>query len=253
MLTQETLEKLRRMRLGAMADALEAQQRAPEVHELSFEERLGLLVDQEWTARRDRRPARLLKEARLRLPAAPEDIDYRTPRGLDKSLLRTLLGGDWLRDGRNILLTGPTGVGKTFITCALGNVACRQGFRTRYYRVPRLLGDLEMARADGSYPRFLGRLGRVDLLILDDWGLAPLTAPEARDLLEVIDDRSMSRSTLVSSQLPVENWHSTMGDPTVADAILDRLVHNAYRITLKGESMRKAIADPRTKEQGAQG
>jgi DNA replication protein DnaC len=252
MLTQETLEKLRRMRLGAMADALEAQRRAPEVHELSFEERFGLLVDQEWTARRGRRLARLLKEARLRLPAAPEDIDYRTPRGLDKSLLRTLLGGDWLREGRNILLTGPTGVGKTFIACALGNGACRQGFRTRYYRVPRLLGDLEMARADGSYPRLLGRLSRVDLLILDDWGLAPLTAPEARDLLEVIDDRSISRSTLVSSRLPVENWHSTMGDPTVADAILDRLVSGAYRITLKGESMRKVIADPRTKQLGAQ-
>jgi len=253
MLTEETLEKLRRMRLGAMADALQAQRSAPEIHELSFEERLGLLVDREWTARRDRRLARLLKEARLRLPAAPEDIDYRTPRGLERPLLRTLLGGEWLRDGRNILLTGPTGVGKTFIACALGNAACRQGFRTRYYRVPRLLGDLEMARADGSYPSFLGRLSRLDLLILDDWGLAPLTAPEARDLLEVVDDRSMTRSTLVSSQLPVENWHSTMGDPTVADAILDRLVHNAYRIALKGESMRKVIPDPRTNEQEAQG
>ncbi len=223
MLNQETLEKLRRMRLGAMADALVAQEASPESHELSFEERLGLAVDREWTARRDRRLARLLKQAHLRLTAAPEDIDYRTPRGIDRPLLRQLLGGDWLRDGRNILLTGPTGVGKTFLACALGNAACRQGFATRYYRVPRLLGDLELAKADGSFPSLLGRLATVDLLILDDWGLATLTAPEARDLLEVIDDRSMTRSTLVSSQLPVENWHSTMADPTVADAILDRL------------------------------
>lgn len=253
MLNQETLEKLRRMRLGAMADALVAQEAAPESHELCFEERLGLVVDREWTARRDRRLARLLKQARLRLPAAPEDIDFRTPRGIDKPLLRSLLGGDWLRDGRNILLTGPTGVGKTFLACALGNAACRQGLTTRYYRVPRLLGDLELARADGSYASFLGRLAAVDLLILDDWGLATLTVPEARDLLEVIDDRSMTRSTLVSSQLPVENWHSTMADPTVADAVLDRLVHNAYRIALKGESMRKVIPEKGTNEQEAQG
>lgn len=248
MLNQETLEKLRRMRLGAMADALVAQEAAPETHELSFEERLGLVVDQEWTARRDRRLARLLRQARLRLPAAPEDIDYRTPRGIDKPLLRKLIGGDWLRDGRNVLVTGPTGVGKTFLACALGNAACRQGFTTRYYRVPRLLGDLELARADGSYGVVLGRLATADLLILDDWGLAPLTAAEARDLLEVVDDRSMTRSTMISSQLPVENWHSTMADPTVADAILDRLVHNAYRIALKGESMRKVIPDRGTNE-----
>ncbi len=248
MLTQETLEKLRGMRLGATAEALKAQEGDAECQGLSFAERFGLLVDREWTARRDRKLRRLLKEARLRLPACPEDIDYRTPRGLDKPLLRGLFGGDWLRDGRNVLLTGPTGVGKTFLACALGNAACRQGFRTRYYRVPRLLGDLELARADGSYASLLGRLAALDLVILDDWGLVPLTAPEARDLLEVIDDRSMGRSTLVSSQLPVENWHATMADPTVADAVLDRLVHNAYRIALKGESMRKVIPDPGTNE-----
>jgi DNA replication protein DnaC len=236
-----------------MADALVAQENAPESHELSFEERFGLVVDREWTARRDRRLARLLKQARLRLPASPEDIDYRTPRGIDKPLLRKLLAGDWLRDGRNVLITGPTGVGKTFLACALGHAACRQGFTTRYFRMPRLLGDLELARADGSYAVVLGRLAAADLLILDDWGLAPLTAAEARDLLEVIDDRSMTRSTLVSSQLPVENWHSTMADPTVADAILDRLVHNAYRITLKGESMRKVIPEKGTNEKETQG
>jgi DNA replication protein DnaC len=253
MLNQETLEKLRRMRLGAMADALVAQERSAEIHELSFEERLGLAVDQEWTARRDRRLARLLKQAHLRLPACPEDIDYRTPRGIDKPLLRKLLGGDWLRDGRNVLITGPTGVGKTFLACALGNAACRQGFTTRYFRVPRLLGHLELARADGSYGVVLGRLASAGLLILDDWGLAPLTAGEARDLLEVVDDRSMSKSTLISSQLPVENWHSTMADPTVADAILDRLVHGAYKIALKGESMRKVFPEKGMNEEEAQG
>ncbi len=219
-----------------------------------LEERLGLLVNREWTARRDRKLARLLKEARLRFPeAAPEDINYRAARGVDKPLLRGLFGGEWLRDGRAVLIAGATGLGTTFIACALGNVACRQGFRTRYYRMPRLLGALELARADGSYVGFLGRLASLDLLILDDWGLAPLTAPEARDLLEVVDDRCITRSTLVSSQLPVENWHATMADPTVADAILDRLVHNAYRLALKGESMRKVKPESTTNENQEQG
>ena len=241
MLTHHTVEKLREMRLGAMASAVETQLADPQYHELSFEERFGLLVDREWTARRDRKLSRFLKEARLRLPGTPEDIDYRAPRGIDKSLLRSLLGGGWLQDRRNILITGPTGVGKTFIACAFGNAACRQGFRVRYYRVPRLLGDLELARADGSLPKFLSRLAQLELLILDDWGLAPLNGSEARALLEVIDDRSGTGATLVSSQLPIESWHSALADPTVADAILDRLVHNAYRLALTGESMRKVI------------
>ncbi|MGE5509052.1 MAG: IS21-like element helper ATPase IstB [Chitinophagales bacterium] len=249
MLTQQTLEKLRQMRLSAMAEAFRVQANDPDCQQLSFEERLGLLVDREWTARRDRRLARLLKQAHLHLAAAPEEIDQRTPRGLDKPLLRSLLACDWLRDGRNLLLTGPTGVGKTFIACAIGNAACRQGFRVRYCRLPRLLGDLELAKGDGSYASFLAGLGRTDLLILDDWGLAPLTAPEARDLLELIDERSQLRSTLVASQLPLENWHAALADPTVADAILDRLVHNAYKIALKGESMRKVIPGPASNEQ----
>jgi len=241
------------MRLGAIADAFQSEQDAPEVHELSFEECFGLLVDHEWTARRDRKLARLLKTGRLMLLAAPENIDYRTPRGLDESLARTLPGGDWPRDGRDLLLTGPTGVGKTFLACGLGNAGCRQAFGTRYYRLPRLLGDLELAKFDGSYSCLLSKLCKVELLILDDWGLVPLTAPEARDLVEVVDDRSIIRSTLVSSQLPVEAWHSTMGDPTVADAILDRLVHRAYRIALKGESMRKVIPDPGMNDKETQG
>lgn len=241
MLTQQTLDKLRKMRLGAMAEAVQLQMKDPDYRELAFEERFGLLVDRQWTARRDRKLARLLKEARLREPAAPEDINYRAPRELDKALVRTLLDGAWLRDGRNVLVTGPTGVGKTFIGCALGNAACRHGFRTRYYSVRHLLRELELARADGSYPRLLGQLIRYDLLILDDWGLEPLTPTEARDLLEVVDGRSPFRSTLITSQLPLENWHAAVPDPTLADAILDRLVHTSYKIFLKGESMRKVI------------
>ncbi len=248
MLTQQTLEKLRLMHLSAMAEAFLAQSQDLSFSELSFEERFGLLVDREWTMRRDRKLARLLKEARLRLPAAPEDIDYRTPRGLDKPLLRSLVGGAWLQDARNLLLIGPTGIGKSFISCALGNAACRQGLKVRYYRMPRLLQDLEKAKGDGSFGSFLHALSRVDLLILDDWGLTPLTLAEARDLLEVIDERSMQRSTLISSQLPLENWHKALGDPTVADAILDRLVHNSYKINLKGESMRKVIAERMSKK-----
>ncbi len=254
MLTQETLEKLRRMRLGAMARALEVQLNDPQASELSFEERVGLLVDQEWTARRDRKLTRLVKEARFKFPdAVPEGINYRAARGLDKPLLRSLFGGDWLRDGRAVLITGATGLGKTYIACALGNAACRQGFRTRYYRMPRLLGALELAKADGSYANLLGRLANVDLLVLDDWGLVPLTAPEARDLLEVIDDRCTTRATLISSQLPVEHWHGTMADPTLADAILDRLVHNAYRLALEGDSMRKVKPESTTDPKQEQG
>lgn len=243
MLTQETIEKLRQMRLKAMAEAFEAQMDDPESQHLSFEERFSLLVDREWTARRDRKLARLLKEARLKIPASPEDIDYRAPRALDRSLFRSFLGCKWVRDGRNLIVIGPTGIGKTFLVCALGNAACRQGFITRYYRLPRLLGDLELARADGSFPAFISRLAKLDLLILDDMGLAPLTATEARLLLEVIDERSMLRSTVMSSQLPLDKWHATLGDPTVADAILDRLIHSSHKVLLKGESMRKVIPE----------
>jgi len=173
-------------------------------YDLSFEERFGLIVDREWTARRNRRLERLLKEARLRLPACPEDINYRHPRGLDRSVMRSLVTCGWLDAHRNVVITGPTGVGKTFIACALADAACWQGFRTRYYGVSRLLGELTAARGDGTYPRLPSKLARTDLLVLDDWGLVPVSTAEARDLLEVIDDRAITRSALVASQLPLE-------------------------------------------------
>lgn len=239
MLIHPTIERLRELGLKGMAEGLLSQMQQDDLHGASFEDRLGLLVDMEWAHRQNRRLARLLRAARLRLPASLEDLDYQHPRGLDRSLIRTLAGCQWIRDRTSVLVTGPTGVGKTFIACALANAACRQGFRTRYYRVQRLLADLTAAKADGSYRRLLRSLAKTNVLVLDDWGLAPLSATEARDILEVIDDRSQVNSTVVASQIPVDHWHATIGDPSVADAILDRLVHTAYRINLRGESMRK--------------
>ncbi|MDP2871862.1 MAG: IS21-like element helper ATPase IstB [Bacillota bacterium] len=241
MLTQQTVEKLREMGLDGMAEGLAEQSAQPDLRDLDFEERLGMLVDREENYRRNRRLKRLLRAARLRLSACLEDIDYRTPRGLDRSLLRHLATGDWLARGQNVLVTGPTGAGKTFIACALGNAACRQGYSALYVRVPRILGDLALAKGDGSYPRRMNQLARTQLLILDDWGLAPITPAEGRDLLEVIEDRSQRFSTVVASQAPLEHWHSVVPDPSLADAILDRLVHHAHKIEIKGESMRKVL------------
>jgi len=242
MLNHPTLEKLTELRLGGMKEALCEQQDMPGIEELDFEERLGLLVDRELTAREDRRLKTRLRTARLRQQAAIEDLDYRQPRGLDKSLMRDLAGGQWIKQHLNLLITGPTGVGKTWIACAIAHKACRSGFTAQYYRLSRLFDELSYAHADGRYPLLMKKLARTDLIVLDDWGLAKLTAPQRRDLLEVLDDRHDRRSTLITSQLPVEHWHKIIGDPTLADAILDRLVHNAYRITLKGESMRKLTA-----------
>ena len=239
MLDRETAEKLREMSLFGMVQTISAQEQDPEAETLSFAERFGLLVDAEWTYRRNRRLSRLLSEARLRLPACLEDVDFGPQRGLSRSLVRSLGTGRWLEDRLNILVVGPTGTGKTFLACALANAACRLGFSARYYRVPRLTADLTIARGDGSYRRTLSKLARFDLLVLDDLGISPLTLGECRDLLELVDDRSQCRSTVVASQLPVEAWHGAMGDPTLADAILDRLVHNAHKIVLKGDSMRK--------------
>lgn len=242
MLTHPTLDKLQTLRLTGMVKALSEQMQMPDIAELSFEERLGLLVDREMTERHDRRLKTRLRQAKLRLSAALEDIDYRHPRGLDRSLMRSLASCQWVRDRRNILITGPTGIGKTWLSCALGQAACRQGYTTLYLRLPRLLQELPIAKGDGRDPKLMASLARTDLLILDDWALAKLNDDHRRDLLEVLEDRHDRKSTLVTSQFPLEHWHEAIGNPTLADAILDRLVHNAYKIILKGESMRKQRA-----------
>jgi DNA replication protein DnaC len=239
MLNHPTLEKLKALRLTGMREALIEQQRMRDIESLDFEERLGLLVDRELTVRDDRRLSTRLRNARLREQAAIEDLDYRAPRGLDKSLMQSLIGGRWITEHLNLLITGPTGVGKTWIACALAHKACRDGFSAQYRRLARLFDELSYAHADGRYPRLMKQLAKTDVLVLDDWGLAKLAAAQRRDLLEVLDDRHSRRSTVVTSQLPVEHWHKIIGDPTLADAILDRLVHDAYRLTLDGESMRK--------------
>jgi DNA replication protein DnaC len=242
MLPQQTLETLRELRLMGMADAYEIQLRDADAQALSFDERLGLLTDQEWSRRQRRRLARRLQEAKLPLNATVEDLDYTVPRGLDRALIRTLAQGRWIHEHLPTLVTGPAGVGKTYVASALGNAACRQGCTARYYRVSRLLADLGIAKADGSYPRLLARLAKTDVLIVDEWGLVPMSVADARELLDVIDDRYMQRSTIIASQLPVDAWHSTIPDPSLADALLDRIVHTAHRIAMRGESMRKLRA-----------
>jgi len=239
MLVQQTLAALKNLRLSAMA---EAYQNPPQDSlALSFDERFGLLVDFEWTARHDRKLARLLKEAKLRLPACLEDIDYQYPRLLDREVMMNLKSLTWIESRQNILIYGPTGVGKSYIACAFGNAGCRYGLHVRYFRIPDLLTELSAAKGDGSYPRLRRSLARMKLLILDDWGLSAFTQLEARELLEIIEDRFQINSTIVVSQLPIESWHHLFPDPTIADAILDRLVHNAHRIAMNGESMRKML------------
>ena len=239
MLLQQTIDRLHEMKLTGMAQALEEQQGIPDMQDLSFDDRLALLLERESTARADRRLKRLLQLARLRLQASVEDVDFRVRRGIDKSVFLRLAGCDWIRQNQVVLIVGATGTGKTYLSCALGLAACRQGLRVRYMRLPRLFNDLGIAKADGSYSKLLVSLSRVDLLILDDWGLAPMADRERRDLLEIVEDRYGRRATLVASQLPVEHWHELVGDPTFGDAILDRLLHQAHRISLKGTSMRR--------------
>lgn len=240
MLTQHTLTQLHHLRLSGMARALEEQWTLPACHSLSFDERLGLLLDREVAWRDNKRLERLSKQAKLKYSGAClEDLDRRQGRGLDERLITSLASGEWIRQQHNLLLTGPTGVGKTWLACALGNQACRQGYSTLYLRTPRLLEQLRIAHGDGSFGRTLQQLAKVDVLILDDWGLAPLEENARHDLLEVIDDRATNRSTILTSQLPVDHWHAWINDPTLADALLDRLVHNAYRIVMKGESLRR--------------
>lgn len=241
MLNHPTHEKLNRLKLYGMAHAL-VEQGTLDLDHLGFEERLGMLVDREVTERDGRLLAQRLLRAKLKPNTAAEDTDYRHARGLDKALFQRLLAGQWLREKQNVLLTGPTGVGKTWLACALAHQACRQGFSAYYVRLPRLLDELSIGRADGRYSKLLKQLARIDVLVIDDWGLAVLDDVHRRDLLEVLDDRHNTRSTVVTSQLPVDHWHAAIGDATLADAILDRLVHNAHQLTLKGESLRKKRA-----------
>ncbi len=243
MLHHPTLEKLQTLRLSGMYKALIEQMKLPEVDTLSFEERLGLLADRELTERENRRLKTCLSQAKLKHNACLEDIDYRAPRGLDKALMLELGSCRWIHDRLNLIINGPTGVGKTWIACALAQKACREGYKALYLRLPRLFEQLSLAHGDGRFPKLMATFAKTDLIILDDWGLAKLTAEQRRDLLELLDDRHGHRSTLVTAQLPVNHWHEVIGDPTLADAILDRLIHNAYRINLKGESMRKRYAN----------
>lgn len=249
MLNEQTFEKLYALQLTGMAEALKDQMGRTDLDELAFEERFSMLVDAQHLFRENKRMKRLLENAKLKLAASMEDIDYRSPRGLDKSVLLSLASCDWVRKHRNVIIVGPTGSGKTYLSCALAHKACREGMTAFYLRTPKLYYTLAMARADGSYARVLARLARTSVLVLDDLGMAALTDSERRDLLEVIEDRHGSASTIITSQLPVEHWHEVIGDPTIADALLDRLVHNAHKINLKGESMRKRKAALTQKEE----
>ena len=237
---EQTITQLRQLKLTGMAKALLSQIEQPGTYQdLPFEQRLQLLTDCEQQDRDQRKQQRLLKAAKLKIAANPKDIDYQHPRGLKQSLMAHLLQCDWINKYQNLLLTGPCGSGKTYIACALGHAACMKGHRVKYYRLSRLLLELTQTKADGSYTKALQTLARLDLLILDDWGLEPLKGAQRNDLMEIMDDRNASSSTLVISQLPTDQWYQSIGDNTLADAILDRLMHNAHRIKLKGESMRK--------------
>jgi len=242
MLANHSHERLLALRLTGMAKAFDDQLRQADIDALSFEGRLALMIDREVTERENRRLVTRLKFACLRQAAVIEDIDLRTARGIDRALFAKLVDGDWISRKQNLLITGATGTGKSWIACALGHKTCRDNRSVLYHRLPRLFEALALARGDGRYQRLLKALSRVELLILDDWGLAPLTGEQRRDLLEIVDDRNQRGSTIITSQMPVENWHEVIADPTIADAVLDRIVHNAYRLELKGDSMRKISA-----------
>ncbi len=247
MLNQATVDKMQAMKMAAMAEAFGNQAGSSQYAELSFEERVGLLVDAEWTAREQRKLTRRLRAAKLRHTASLENIDFKAPRRLNRQVVLSLGTCAWIGERHNLILTGPTGIGKSFLSCAFVEAACRKSFNATYVRMPRLLHGLSVSRGDGSYSRFLNRLAKLDLLAIDDWLLAPLKDGERRDLLEVIEDRSERASTLIASQLPVKDWHGVIGDPNQADALCDRLMHQAHRIELKGPSLRQTKAAPKEK------
>lgn len=240
MLKQPTLDKLHQLRLHGMVRALTDQQESTAAQELCFDDRFGMIVDTEIQDRENRRQKRFLKAANLKVSACIEDVDYRSNRGLDPKVISMLSTCDWVKGHKNTIITAPTGLGKTYIGCALGNQAVRKGFSVMYKRLSRLLEELEVAYGDGSLPKLRLKISKIDLLILDDWALSPITARGRQELLEIVDDRIDSGSILIGSQLPVDKWHDYFGEPTVADAILDRLVHRAHRIELRGESLRKS-------------
>ena len=240
MLSEPMMEKLLSMRLTGMAEALKAQRQDPGATELGFEERLGMLVDQQWNWRENQALERRMKAAKLRGGACIEDIDFRASRGLDRSVVRALAQeSNWVAKRENLFVLGPTGVGKSYLASALAQKACRDGYSVFYARAQALFRDLGLARADGSLRHLLARLGRIDVMVIDDWAMAPMTEPERRDFREICEERYQLRSTVLTSQLPISRWHEQIGDPTLADGILDRLVHNAHKIEMKGESMRK--------------
>jgi len=248
MLSMPTEDKLRSLKFYGMLKCLQEQQNQSDCKELSFEERLGMLIDRESTERDNRKINIRLRQAHLRQQACMENIDYAQHRGLEKSLIKTLATGSWIKEHLNVLITGPCGVGKSYIAEALAHKACFLGYRPLYERAPRLFSDLALGKADGRYPRLMKKLAKVNVLIIDDWGLNSLTDTERTDLLEILEDRHNIHSTIVTSQLPVKHWHETIGNATLADAILDRLIHNAYTIELKGESMRKTKSQKRSIE-----
>lgn len=243
MLIQQTIERLRELRLHGMLKGLEQQSSSSEFIPLGFDERLGLLIDSEVAYRDSRGLSARLRTAKLKQQACVENFDHRKQRGVDRATLREMALCNWIPKHRNVLIVGPTGVGKTFLACAIAHKACQLGYKALYERAPRLFNVLSVARADGSYNKVLTRLSKVDLLIVDDFGLVSLTDDMSRDLLEIVDDRSEAKSTILASQLPLHSWHDTISNPTLADAILDRVVHNSYKLVLKGDSMRRKDDD----------
>jgi len=248
MLYEPTIQKMQAMKLQGMVEALEEQRRSAAMGDMSFEDRLAMLVERQWLWKENRAFSTRLKFAKLRQPACLEDVDYRPKRGLHRNIMDHLASGDWIQHAQNCLITGPTGVGKSYLACALAQKACRDGYRTLYYYAPKLFRELSACQADGSLPALLKKLAKTQLLVIDDWGLEKATPPQYRDFLEILDDRQSRAATLITSQFPVDRWHELIGDATVADAILDRLIHGSHRIDLDGDSMRKHRAGKTTQK-----